>query len=234
MKYYSKNKRLFNLCILIIIFYFLNTYDILTGITHSSGAYFWQASRDTIGTLSSIIKSLNNFTYLGKGIIAGCIIYLSNAYRLISEEQNYYLFLPKKNNYLMTWLYSFKVVGYIMLIFIISFCLIAKIDFLSIKVLLLTLINLFLYIICLNEFSLILTRKIKWLRNIRYLTETISIITILLEIVLSSREMNLFFNSTFENSVALIIIDLLFYIVLKKKAYFNKEYNCLYLTYDIK
>ena len=234
MKYYSKNKRLFNLCILIIIFYFLNTYDILTGITHSSGAYFWQASRDTIGTLSSIIKSLNNFTYLGKGIIAGCIIYLSNAYRLISEEQNYYLFLPKKNNYLMTWLYSFKVVGFIMLIFIISFCLIAKIDFLSIKVLLLTLINLFLYIICLNEFSLILTRKIKWLRNIRYLTETISIITILLEIVLSSREMNLFFNSTFENSVALIIIDLLFYIVLKKKAYFNKEYNCLYLTYDIK
>lgn len=234
MKCYKKNKRLFNLCILIIIFYFLNTYDILTGITHSSGAYFWQASRDTIGTLSSIIKSLNNFTYLGKGIIAGCIIYLSNAYRLISEEQNYYLFLPKKNNYLMTWLYSFKVVGFIMLIFIISFCLIAKIDFLSIKVLLLTLINLFLYIICLNEFSLILTRKIKWLRNIRYLTETISIITILLEIVLSSREMNLFFNSTFENSVALIIIDLLLYIVLKKKAYFNKEYNCLYLTYDIK
>ena len=97
MKYYNKNKRLFNLCILIIIFYFLNAYDILTGITHSSGTYFWQASRDTVGPLSNIIKSLNNFTYLGKGIIAGCIIYLSNAYRLISEEQNYYLFLPKKN-----------------------------------------------------------------------------------------------------------------------------------------
>ena len=185
MKYYNKNKRLFNLCILIIIFYFLNAYDILTGITHSSGTYFWQASRDTVGSLSNIIKSLNNFTYLGKGIIAGCIIYLSNAYRLISEEQNYYLFLPKKNNYL-------------------------------------------------NEFGLILTRKIKWLTNIRYLTETVSIITILLEIVLSSREISLFFNSTFENSVALIIIDLLLYIFLKKKAYFNKEYNCLYLTYGIK
>ena len=95
----------------------------------------------------------------------------------------------------MIWLYNFKVVGFIMLIFIISFCLIAKIDFLSIKVLLLTLINLFLYIICLNEFGLILTRKIKWLTNIRYLTETVSIITILLEIVLSSREISLFFNS---------------------------------------
>ena len=234
MKYYNKNKRLFNLCILIIIFYFLNAYDILTGITHSSGTYFWQASRDTVGPLSNIIKSLNNFTYLGKGIIAGCIIYLSNAYRLISEKQNYYLFLPRKNNYLIIWLYNFKVVGFIMLIFIISFCLIAKIDFLSIKVLSLTLINLFLYIICLNEFGLILTRKIKWLTNIRYLTETVSIITILLEIILSSREICLFFNSTFENSVALIIIDLLLYIFLKKKDYFNKEYNCLYLTYGIK
>ena len=32
MKFYKKNKRLFNVCILIIIIYFLNTYDILTAI----------------------------------------------------------------------------------------------------------------------------------------------------------------------------------------------------------
>ena len=69
MKYYKKNKRLFNVCIIIIIFYILNTYDILTVITHRSGTYFWLASKDIVGNLTDIIKSLNNFTYLGKGII---------------------------------------------------------------------------------------------------------------------------------------------------------------------
>lgn len=238
MKFYKKNKRLFNVCILIIIIYFLNTYDILTAITHRSGTYFWQASIEAVGSLDQIIKSLNTFTYLEKGIIAGSIIYLSNAYRLISEEKNYYLFLTNKNNfknnYLKMWLYSFKVIMLIMLIFIILFSLIAKINLLSFNIFILIIINLFLYIVCLNELALLLTRKIKWLENIRYLTETVSIITILLEIVLSPRDMSLFFNPSILNSIALIIIDLLLYIILKKNNYFNKKYNCLYITYGIK
>lgn len=227
MKFYKKNKRLFNVCILIIIIYFLNTYDILTAITHRSGTYFWQASIEAVGSLDQIIKSLNTFTYLEKGIIAGSIIYLSNAYRLISEEKNYYLFLTNKNNfknnYLKMWLYSFKVIMLIMLIFIILFSLIAKINLLSFNIFILIIINLFLYIVCLNELALLLTRKIKWLENIRYLTETVSIITILLEIVLSPRDMSLFFNPSILNSIALIIIDLLLYIILKKNNYFNKS-----------
>ena len=238
MKYYKKNKRLLNVCILIIIFYILNTYDILTVITHHSGTYFWLASKDIFGNLTDIIKSLNNFTYLGKGIIAGCIVYLSNAYRLISEEKNYYLFLPKKNNfknnYLKMWLYTFKVVGLIMLIFIIPFIFLTKLDFSFLKTLIIIFINLFLYIIFLNEFSLILTRKIKWLKNIRYLTETISALTILLEIVLGFRDISLFFNASIENSIALIIIDLLLYNTLKNNCYFTKKYNCLYIDYGIK
>ena len=238
MKFYKKNKRLFNVCILIIIIYFLNTYDILTAITHRSGTYFWQASIEAVGSLDQIIKSLNTFTYLEKGIIAGSIIYLSTAYRLISEEKNYYLFLTNKNNfknnYLKMWLYSFKVIMLIMLIFIILFSLIAKINLLSFNIFILIIINLFLYIVCLNELALLLTRKIKWLENIRYLTETVSIITILLEIVLSPRDMSLFFNPSILNSIALIIIDLLLYIILKKNNYFNKKYNCLYITYGIK
>ena len=238
MKFYKKNKRLFNVCILIIIIYFLNTYDILTAITHRSGTYFWQASIEAVGSLDQIIKSLNTFTYLEKGIIAGSIIYLSNAYRLISEEKNYYLFLTNKNNfknnYLKMWLYSFKVIMLIMLIFIILFSLIAKINLLSFNIFILIIIILFLYIVCLNELALLLTRKIKWLENIRYLTETVSIITILLEIVLSPRDMSLFFNPSILNSIALIIIDLLLYIILKKNNYFNKKYNCLYITYGIK
>lgn len=229
MKFYKKNKRLFNVCILIIIIYFLNTYDILTAITHRSGTYFWQASIEAVGSLDQIIKSLNIFTYLEKGIIAGSIIYLSNAYRLISEEKNYYLFLTNKNNfknnYLKMWLYSFKVIMLIMLIFIIPFSLIAKINLLSFNIFILIMVNLFLYIVCLNELALLLTRKIKWLENIRYLTETVSIITILLEIVLSPRDMSLFFNPSILNSIALIIIDLLLYIILKKNNYFNKKYN---------
>ena len=227
MKFYKKNKRLLNVCILIIIIYFLNTYDILTALTHRSGTYFWQASIEAVGSLDQIIKSLNTFTYLEKGIIAGSIIYLSNAYRLISEEKNYYLFLTNKNNfknnYLKMWLYSFKVIMLIMLIFIILFSLIAKINLLSFNIFILIIINLFLYIVCLNELALLLTRKIKWLENIRYLTETVSIITILLEIVLSPRDMSLFFNPSILNSIALIIIDLLLYIILKKNNYFNKS-----------
>lgn len=238
MKYYKKNKRLFNVCILIIIIYFLNTYDILTAITHRSGTYFWQASLEAVGSLDQIIKFLNTFTYLEKGIIVGCIIYLSNAYRLISEEKNYYLFLTNKNNfknnYLKMWLYSFKVIMLIMLIIIIPFSLIVKINLLFFNIFILIMVNLFLYIVCLNELALLLTRKIKWLENIRYLTETVSIITILLEIVLSPRDMSLFFNPSILNSIALIIIDLLLYIILKKNNYFNKKYNCLYITYGIK
>lgn len=238
MKFYKKNKRLFNVCILIIIIYFLNTYDILTAITHRSGTYFWQASIEAVGSLDQIIKSLNTFTYLEKSIIAGSIIYLSNAYRLISEKKNYYLFLTNKNNfknnYLKMWLYSFKVIMLIMLIFIIPFSLIAKINLLSFNIFILIMVNLFLCIVCLNELALLLTRKIKWLENIRYLTETVSIIIILLEIVLSPRDMSLFFNPSILNSIALIIIDLLLYIILKKNNYFNKKYNCLYITYGIK
>ena len=237
MKYFKKQKRLFNCCILIIIVYFLNTYDILNAITLKSQNYFWQASKTVFGSFSDILKALNTFTYLSKGILAGAIVYLGSAYRIVSESKNYDLFFQNKNcfkSYLKEWSYSFKVIAIIMLSFTAFFSFWVQKEISSILTLVLLLINMFLYVVFLNELSLILRRKIKWLNNIRYLVETISFSVILLEIVLARFMASLYFNTEFINTLILIVMDFVCYEIIKKNAYFQRKYNCLYITYGIK
>ena len=106
MKYFKKNKRLINCCVLIIIVYFLSAYDILSGITSRSGGYFWQVDKSIFGSLSDVLKTLNNFSYLSKGILTGVIVYLGNAYQIARENKNYDLFFQERGlfkTYLKNW-----------------------------------------------------------------------------------------------------------------------------------
>ena len=238
MKYYKKNKRLFNCCILLFIVYFLNTYDILTAITLKNSNYFWNVDKNMIGYLEEIIKSLNTFTYLSKGIISGVLIYLGNAYRLACENKKFDLFLLNsinvKEKYLKAWFYSGGVMASIMFIFVCFFSFYTKLRLSTILTFIIILINGFLYTIFVNEIALFLSRKIKLLGNIRYLVEVISFGTILMEIGLSRLEISLFYNTSLIYSLVMIIVNLCGYYLLKKTDCFCKKYDCIYTTYRIK
>lgn len=237
MKYFKKNKRLINCCVLIIIVYFLSAYDILSGITSRSGSYFWQVDKSIFGSLSDVLKTLNNFSYLSKGILTGVIVYLGNAYQIARENKNYDLFFQERGlfkTYLKNWGYSFKILAVIMLGFTIFFSFFCEMKPVDILTLVLLLINMFLYVIFLNEIALILRRKVSLFNNTRYLVEAISFSVILVEICLASRDFSLFFSPTLVNTLILGGINLLFYKIIKKNAYLKRKYNCLYITYDIK
>ena len=237
MKYFKKNKRLINCCILIIIVYFLSTYDILSGITSRSGNHFWQVDKSIFGSLTDVLKTLNNFSYRSKGILAGVIVYLGNAYQMGIENKNYDLFFQERGlfkTYLKDWGYSFKTLAVIMLCFVMFFSFFCQMRLADILILVFLLINMFLYVVFLNEIALILRRKVSLLNNIRYLVEAISFSTILLEICLASRDFSLLFSPTIVNTLILGCIDLFFYIIIKKNSYLKRKYNCLYITYGIK
>lgn len=238
MKYYKKNKRLWNCLILILIIYFLNTYDILSAISFNFKDYFWLITKDNFGKLSDIIVKLNTYTLFSKGVIAGVIVYLCNTYRLQSEKLNYDLFFTKKDYvkkfYLDNIILSFKVISIPMLIFICFFLFFTKIDILGFLKIIIINVNIILYIFLLWELSLFLSRHFKLFKNNRYLVEFISFIVILIEIYFQKREFSLLFSSSMNTTIILLILDLLGYFFLKKKKYFTRNYDCIYFLTKIK
>lgn len=210
MKYYLKNNRLINSIALIIIIYFLHTYEYMDALSFRTGLYFWEFSKNITASLDVIFLKLNTFTYLEKGILIGTIVYLLNAHRF--EKTN----LPKRyqDNKL-----PFLLISIILFVFLICFSFISTFNFTFLKDIFLFLLNLYLYINFLNYLSTFITKKY-FLKKVRYLVEIITFSSLLLDILLERfLSFSLFFNTNVFSTIVLILLNILTIRIVKKNGY---------------
>ena len=210
MNYYLKNNRIINSIALIIIIYFLHTYDYLQALSFRTGLYFWEFSKNITASLDVVFLNLNTFTYLEKGILTGIIVYLLNAHRLEKEDTS----KRYQDNRL-----PFLLISIILFVFLIYFIFISTFNFTFLKNAFLFLLNLYLYINFLNYLSTFIIKKYA-LKKVRYLVEIITFPFLLIEVFLGRfLSFSLFPSINISSTILLILLNILIIRIVKKNGY---------------
>ena len=210
MNYYLKNNRLINSIALVIIIYFLHTYDYLQPLSFRTGLYFWQFSKNITASLDVIFLNLNTFTYLEKGILTGIIVFLLNGHRLEKAD----ISKRYQDNKL-----PFLLISIILFVFLIYFIFISTFNFAFLKSIFLFLLNLYLYINFLNYLSVIITKKFT-IKKVRYLVEIITFSFLLIEVFLGRfLSFSLFPSINISSTILLILLNILVIRIVKKNGY---------------
>lgn len=210
MKYYLKNNRLINSIALIIIIYFLHTYEYIEALSFRTGLYFWEFSKNITASLDAIFLNLNTFTYLEKGILTGIIVYLLKAYRFENTDVS----KRYQDNKL-----PFLLISIILFVFLIYFSFISAFNFTFLKNIFLFLLNLYLYLNFLNYLSTFIIKKYS-LKKVRYLVEIITFPLLLIEIFLERFfSFGLFPSINISDTLVLLLFNILVIRIVKKNGY---------------
>ncbi len=230
--YFKKKKRLVNVIVMVFLCYFFRFYEIL------EGDMFWGSLRGNLkfGNLSDVLIKLASHQLLPSLILTGLVVYLGCSYFLELKKTKFNLLVGQKDK--MVLLKSFvegnllgtAILGGCYLLLAIILSIFYTFDVLSIFLVLKYFLELIIYGVFVNTFSIFLLSKFSKLQNIRYLVETVSFILFFLDLGFQR-----FFSTSFSiftgGNVSIlylaifILIDIFVFSLINKKGIFNVAYD---------